>query len=144
MGSRPGNTEMRSCAVLGIIFSCSATTMVVRGVGITQFWQEEGITLAEVPWVQVTNRASLEKGSTCTHCMLAMQVNNGTEFLHLGGDINTFLPIVTEHSQTAATSDLTLDQAMSLIKKKKKMEANKMSNVGLYVSFLTPDIVPSA
>jgi len=70
-------------------------------------------------------------------------VNNGTEYLHLGGDINTFLPIVTQHSQTAATSDLTLDQAMSLIKKK-KMEANKMANFGLYVSFLTPGIVPSA
>merc|ERR1719495_775983 len=138
-----GNTEMRSCAVLGIIFSCSATTMVVRGVGLNNIWKEEGITLSEVPWVQVTNRASLETGLTCTSCVLAMQVNNGTEYLHLGGDINTFLPIVTEHSQTAATSDLTLEQAMSLIKKK-KMDANKISNFGLYVSFLTPDIVPSA
>ena len=65
---------------------------------------------------------------TCSHCMLAMQINNGTEFLHLGGDINTFLPIVTEHSQTAATSDLTLDLAMSIIKE--KMEATKQPKIG--------------
>ena len=65
----------------------------------------------------------------CTSCMLAMLVNNGTEYLHLGGDINTFLPIVTDHSQTAATSDLTLEQALSIIKKK-KMEDTKMLNFG--------------
>ena len=79
--------------------------------------------------ISLHSRASLETGLTCTSCVLAMQVNNGTEYLHLGGDINTFLPIVTEHSQTAATSDLTLEQAMSLIKKK-KMDANKISNFG--------------
>ena len=47
-----------------------------------------------------------------------MEVNNGTEWLHLGGDINTFLPIVTEHSQTAATSDLSLEQALNMVKEK--------------------------
>ena len=47
----------------------------------------------------------------------------------MGGDINTFLPIVTDHSQTAATSDLTLEQALSIIKKK-KMEDTKMLNFG--------------
>jgi len=131
---------MRSCAAWGIIFSCSVATM---GVGLNNIWQEKGLTLSEVPWIQVTNRASLETGLKCTSCMLAMLVNNGTEYLHLGGDINTFLPIVTDHSQTAATSDLTLEQALSIIKKK-KMEDTKMLNFGLYVSFLTPDIVPSA
>ena len=63
-------------------------------------------------------RASLETGLECKACLLAMQVNNGTEWLHLGGDINTFLPIVTEHSQSAATSDLTLEMAMDMVKEK--------------------------
>merc|ERR1719228_2241841 len=89
----------------------------------------------------VTNRASLEIGLKCNSCLLVMKVNNGTEFLHLGGDINTFLPIVTEHSQTAATSDLSLEQALGIVKE--KMD-NKKNHIGLYVSFLTPTIAPSA
>merc|ERR1719500_2456317 len=126
---------MRRCTVLGILFSCSAT----RGEGgVTHFWED----LSAVPWLPVTNRATLETGLTCSSCMLAMQVNNGTEFLHLGGDINTFMPIVTGPSQTAATSDLSLELAMSMIKE--KMETNKKAHFGLFVSFLTPTIAPSA
>ena len=73
-------------------------------------------------------RASLETGLECKACLLAMQVNNGTEWLHLGGDINTFLPIVTEHSQSAATSDLTLEMAMDMVKE--KMGTNTQSLIG--------------
>jgi len=128
-------------SVLGIIFSCSTIGEVVMGVDVASFWEEEGLTMSDVPWVKVTNRASLEKGLKCRSCILSMQVNNGTEWLHLGGDINTFLPIVTEHSQSAATSDLTLEQTLSLVKEKMGITPSK---IGVYISFLTPGIAPSS
>ena len=43
-------------SVLGIIFSCSAMAQVVRGVVPINYWQKEGLTLSDVPWVTVTNR----------------------------------------------------------------------------------------
>ena len=49
-------TEMRIHSVLEIIFSCSALIQVVRAVDPTNFWQEEGFELSDVPWVTVTNR----------------------------------------------------------------------------------------
>ena len=55
-----------------------------------------------------------------------MQVNNGTEWLHLGGDINTFLPIVTEQNLAAATSDLTLETALSMIKETLKTDEHPL------------------
>ena len=55
-----------------------------------------------------------------------MQVNNGTEWLHLGGDINTFLPIVTEQNLAAATSDLTLETALSVIKETLKTDGHPL------------------
>jgi len=89
-------------------------------------------------WVQVNNRADLESGLKCTACLLSLSVDNGTEWLHLGGDLNTFLPIVTSPGQSSPTSDLTLSTALQMVKE------SGNNNIGVYISFLTPSIIPSS
>ena len=66
------------------------------------------------------NRASLETGLKCSKCMLSLKVQNGTEWLHIGGDLDNFVPIVTSPSQSVATSDLTLEFALKRIKNQRK------------------------
>ena len=66
------------------------------------------------------DRASLETGLKCTKCMLSLKVQNGTEWLHIGGDLDNFVPIVTSPSQSVATSDLTLEFALKRIKNQRK------------------------
>jgi len=103
-----------------------------------RFWGDKD--LVDVPWVSVTNRAGLEEGLKCDTCILGLQVDNGTEWLHLGGDLNTFLPIVSEPVQTAATSDLSLLAALMMVRE----GAGPQSSIGLHISFLTPSILPSS
>jgi len=121
---------------------CSVLARGVKGLGPREYWSKHGIALADIPWVTVTNRATLESGLNCGVCLLSMQVNNGTEWLHLGGDINTFLPIVTEQNLAAATSDLTLETALSMIKETLKTDEHPL--IGVSITFLTPSIVPSS
>ena len=66
------------------------------------------------------DRASLETGLKCSKCMLSLKVQNGTEWLHIGGDLDNFVPIVTSPSQSVATSDLTLEFALKRIKNQRK------------------------
>ena len=56
----------------------------------------------------------------CSKCMLSLKVQNGTEWLHIGGDLDNFVPIVTSPSQSVATSDLTLEFALNRIKDQRK------------------------
>jgi len=65
-------------------------------------------------------RASLETGLNCSKCMLSLNVQNGTEWLHIGGDLDNFIPIVTSPTQSVATSDLTLEYALKRIKGQRK------------------------
>ena len=64
-------------------------------------------------------RASLETGLKCSKCMLSLKVQNGTEWLHIGGEIDNFIPIVTSASQSVATSDLSFEYALKRIKNKR-------------------------
>merc|ERR1719369_377160 len=120
-------------AVLGLLF---------WGLPVFGLWEEFwGATkLVDGPWVTVTNREGLEEGLKCGTCFLGLQVDNGTEWLHLGGDLNTFLPIVTSPAQTAPTSDLSLLEALQLVKDRSGPE----SRIGLHISFLTPTIKPDS
>merc|ERR1711874_362674 len=102
---------------------------------LRSFWSAEGLALSEVAWNSVTDRASLERGLTCGACMLALHVDNGTEWLQLGGDVHTFLPILTSQTPVVSTSDLSLTHALQTIKK-----VNSHS-IGLYISFATPTII---
>ena len=82
------------------------------------------------------SRTSLEEGlSRCNDCILSLEVENGTEWLHLGGDINNFLPIVTAPSQHVATSDLSLVHAMQTIKD------NHRDSMALYIFFKSTSIL---
>ena len=62
----------------------------------------------------------METGLKCSKCMLSLKVQNGTEWLHIGGDLDNFVPIVTSPSQSVATSDLTLEFALNRIKDQRK------------------------
>lgn len=89
-------------------------------VDIRSYWNNAGLTLQQVPWIGVNDRASLETGLKCSKCMLSLKVQNGTEWLHIGGDLDNFVPIVTSPSQSVATSDLTLEFALNRIKDQRK------------------------
>merc|ERR1719244_494238 len=83
----------------------------------------------------------IESGVKCHLCLLNLQVDNGTEWLHLGGELNTFLPIVSHHSNSVSTSDLSLRSALQIIRDTKVKSGTK---IGVHISFLTPSIVPAS
>ena len=85
-------------------------------------------------------RAGLETGLECKNCMLSLHVTNGTEWLHLGGEIDKFLPIVTAPVQSVATSDLSLDWAVSRILDTRKEE----HPLGIFIFFSTHSVIPQA
>merc|ERR1712226_1290136 len=72
--------------------------------------------------------------------MLALHLDNGTEWLQLGGDLHSFLPIVTSQTPVVSTSDLSLTHALQTIQKV-MAAASHNSRVGLYISFATPTII---
>lgn len=68
---------------------------------------------------------------------MSLEVENGTEWLHLGGDINNFLPIVTAPSQHVATSDLSLHHAIQTIQEKRRGS----DNMALYIFLKFPSVL---
>jgi len=101
--------------------------------------EEEG-GLAHLQWTPVADRASLTAALDCNSCLLGLRITNGTEWLQIGGRDDTFLPIVTQESQVAATSDLSLASALAAFGEKRASG----SQSGLHISFLTPSIVESS
>jgi len=95
--------------------------------------------LAALSWTPVTNSASLESALSCTSCILDLRITNGTEWLQIGGELNTFLPIVTGESQVAATSDLSLASALAAFR-----DRRAPGRSGLHISFLTTSIIPAS
>jgi len=87
---------------------------------IKSYWNNAGLTLRQVQWIGVNDRASLETGLKCSKCMLSLNIQNGTEWLHIGGELDKFIPIVTSPSQSVAASDLTLEYALKRIKDQRK------------------------
>ena len=67
--------------------------------------------------------------------VLSIEVENGTEWLNLGGDLDDFIPIVTAPSQHVATSDLSLQHAMQRIS-----DINN-SNIAVFVFFKSQEII---
>ena len=84
---------------------------------IMSMWQKPYLYCA---FMSSANRASLETGLKCSKCMLSLNIQNGTEWLHIGGELDKFIPIVTSPSQSVATSDLTLEYALKRIKDQRK------------------------
>ena len=91
-------------------------------------------------WRQVTDRASLSSSLSCSFCLLGLGVTNGTEWLQIGGRDDTFLPIVTADSQVTATSDLSLEAALTSFRD----DRPQGSTAGLFIYFRTPSILPSS
>ena len=85
-------------------------------------------------------RASLETGLQCTNCMLSLKVQNGTEWLHLGGNLDSFLPIVTSPSQSVATSDLSLKHALEKIRDERKTDFHS----GIYIFLKSPSVIENS
>lgn len=77
--------------------------------------------------------------------MLSLNVQNGTEWLHIGGDLDNFIPIVTSPTQSVATSDLTLEYALKRIKGQRKhsdslgvfIDLNSLSSLNQTVTILS-------
>jgi hypothetical protein len=90
--------------------------------------------------VQCNPRASLAAGLACPSCLLGLGVTNGTEWLQIGGSLDSFLPIVTGESEVAATSDLSLLHALQLFRDSRLPG----SSSGLVISFHTPSIIPAS
>ena len=61
--------------------------------------------------------------------MLALNVDNGTEWLQFGGDDHSFGPIVTAQLQAVATSDLSLVTALTTIREQRGRE----DPLGVYI-----------
>ena len=72
--------------------------------------------------------------------MLSLHVANGTEWLHLGGEIDKFLPIVIAPAQSVATSDLSLAWAVARILDTRKQE----HPLGVFIFFSTHSVIPQA
>ena len=53
-----------------------------------------------------------------------------SEWLHLGGDVNKFLPILTSPTQVVSTSDLSLQQALQTIKQ--YLSINQQTHIGKF------------
>ena len=147
--------EMWPIVIIHLGFISQAASVV----DIKTYWQNVGLSLNQVPWISVTNRylyivsinsistnlivgtrASLETGLGCNNCMLSLKVQNGTEWLHLGGNLDKFLPIVTSPAQSVATSDLSLKHALEKIRD----ERNTDFQSGIYISLSSPSIIENS
>jgi len=128
--------EMWPIVIIHLGFISQAASVV----DIKTYWQNVGLSLNQVPWISVTNRASLETGLRCNNCMLSLKVQNGTEWLHLGGNLDKFLPIVTSPAQSVATSDLSLKHALEKIRD----ERNTDFQSGIYISLSSPSIIENS
>jgi len=124
---------MRVRGPLSLLWGLQA---VLSGVSHQRIWQKWDFGV--MPWVGVNNRAELEAGLKCSSCLLSFSVDNGTEWLHLGGDLHTFMPIVTSPGQSSPTSDLSLTTALQLVKE------TGNNNIGVFISFVTPSIIPES
>ena len=89
---------------------------------------------------QLNVRASLETGLRCGGCMLALNVDNGTEWLQLGGDDHSFGPIVTARLQAVASSDLSLVTALTTVREQRKGE----DPLGVYIHLAENTITDQA
>jgi len=91
--------------------------------------------LSHVSWSPVTSRhelhSSLEKGVS----LIQVSVDNGTQYLHTGGDLHSFLPIVVGDEDSSPTSDLTLQYAL------KQVTAKANKKTGLHIKFLRTGII---
>ena len=76
----------------------------------------------------------------CGGCMLALNVDNGTEWLQLGGDDHSFGPIVTARLQAVASSDLSLVTALTTVREQRKGE----DPLGVYIHLAENTITDQA
>jgi len=94
--------------------------------------------LGRVDWRSVTNRFELEASINEGTKLVTVKIDNGTEYLHLGGDLNEFHPIVVNPTESTPSSDLTLRSLLTQLIEL----AEQGVIIGLHISFVNKDIIP--
>lgn len=100
----------------------------------------DNVELADLSWSTVRNRGDLKESVGTSDTLISVRIDNGTEYLHLGGALDDFHPIVVNPEDPTPSSDLTLKSLLNHILHVFKHQLVEV----LHIEFVTPDIIPAA